>query len=238
MWHLVDPSVFVYSSGRAPLDVLSCCGTYIATGQKGGSTITITNLRSKTSPQPIHTDMEVQTLALVGNILLTGSDRKLVAWRLTERGRVDGDYNRAYLHNSIWTVLGSNWEFSVGGQTMFLRKKKWVAISHAYHTGTGEELQTTHTLCHHGHWYVPQDMLCGQHYLHHRGLEADSTYSQDGWPVSPTTLREGWIKDPKGKHRLWMPIKWRTDLSRGSGWLSDIMTLWLTHKAGVFIVML
>ena len=30
------------------------------------------------------------------------------------------------------------------------------------------------------------------------------------WPVSKATLRGGWVKDPEGKHRMWLHVRWRS----------------------------
>ena len=47
---------------------------------------------------------------------------------------------------------------------------------------------------------------------------------------------EGWVKDFKGKHRLWIPVEWRVDLSK-AGWLCDTALL-LNHRGVDIVVVL
>lgn len=246
MWYLDGPSVVARPSSRTPLVVLSPCGTYIATGHKGGSTIAITNLCSQTPPLFIDTGMEIQTLALTGNILLMEGLDALVAWRLTEEGIVDDVYTnrRAHLSNSIWIVPCHDPILSVQDQTAFIGEGYSYDTLHAYHIGTGEAVESARAPPMHRPRYLLKNILCGQHYPHYRGLEVDKVCSEDDWPISFATLRKGWIKDPEGKHRFWMPNEWKTELfsygcwfSSSSGWLSNITTLWLAHETGVFIAM-
>ena len=43
-------------------------------------------------------------------------------------------------------------------------------------------------------------------YHNHRGFGMSSTSrSENDWQISLTTLREGWVKDFEGRHRLWVP---------------------------------
>ena len=240
VWYLDGPSVAAHCNSHAPLAVISPCGTYIATCHQWDGTITITNLRSQTSPQFIDTGMWIHTLALTGNILLVDGDDGLVAWRLTEEGMVDGVYTnrRAHLDNSIWTVSFCEPSLLVDDQTAFIGEWFDHLALHVYRIGTGEVVEPPRAPLMRGRWYNLNDTLFCQHYLHYHRLEADKACSEDDWPISFTTLREGWIKDPEGKHRLWMPIEWRTGLSSScSGWLSNITTLWLTHETESFIAM-
>ena len=91
------PQLLPAPNSRTPLVVLSHCGTYIATWYQAGSTITITGPHSQTTPHFIDTGMEIFVLGFTGNILLVLEKTRipmglanLVAWRLTERGVVDG----------------------------------------------------------------------------------------------------------------------------------------------------
>jgi len=219
---------------RAPLAVLSHCGTYTVTGHEGNSTITITNLFSQTPPQFVDTDMEIEKLALTGNILLVFGSGTISAWRLTEEGMVDGGFadRMAGRDDSIWAVSVPYPEFMVQGQTVII--KEGGEVIHAYHTGTGEVLDLTDAYIHHSH-YDLSEMYCGQHYLHYRGAGDQGTLPEDDWPVPLVSPRVEWVKDPEGKHRLWIPFEWRT---RSTGWFYDITTLWLNRGLEAVIIVL
>ena len=226
VFHLDSPPIIVRN---APLAVLSPCGTYMATAHKLERTVVITNFSftnfsSQTASQFIDTDMEIRSLALTGNILLVLDIDVIAAWRLTKEGLVDGvsGGRRAGRSNSIWTVLGSRYSgFTLNGQIVII--VSGISI-HAYHTETGEVLEPpqmhTHT---HDYQYHFQAMYFGQHYLHHHEVGREVP-SKGNWQVSWVTLREGWVKDPEGKRRLWIPVEWR-DPPYGAGWLSNITTL-------------
>jgi hypothetical protein len=229
MLHLAGPPVVADPNSHTQFAAPSRCGTYIATGCKGKSAITITNLLSQIPSQFIDTDMEIWTLALTGNILLVLDLGTIAAWRLTEEGVVDGVFGnrRAGCSDRIWTIPHQHCPgFSFEDQTVMIREKE--NVIHIYHTGTGKVLESTQTpsyLPH--HWYTLYDMEHGIHYPHYRKLEEQSTSSEDNWPVSLTTLQEGWVKDPEGRYQLWIPVEWRKS-HRGVGWLYNIMTLWLS----------
>ena len=238
-WRLNGPPIVPHSNSCLPLAAPSHCGTYMVTGNQNNNTITITNLLSQAPSCFIDTNMEIYMLALTGNILLVLDFEKIVAWRLTDGGTVDGVYGdgRADHGNSIWTVpLSGPPEFSVEDRTVAI--KAGGNIVHIYHAGTGEVLEPTraptNTL---HHWYHPGGVLCGKHYLHYHELEWDNTPSGEGWKVSQTTFQEGWVKDPEGKHRLWVPVEWSTSWISG-GWLHNITTLWLNLHGGIVIITL
>jgi len=53
---LDDPPIVANPNGHTPFVVLSPCGTYMAIGHEGDSTITITNPLSQTPPNFIDVD--------------------------------------------------------------------------------------------------------------------------------------------------------------------------------------
>ena len=241
VWRL-DPQPVDRPDGpdpRRPLTVLSQCGTYAVTSDYGGSTVTITNLLSQSPSQFIDTGIgHIEVLALTSNVLLVAGIGDIAAWRLTEEGVVDGPPggSRANRSDSIWIKLlfvGST--FSIRGQTVVM---EWDEISiHAYHTGTGEVLDSTQIpTAPRDRQYSLSDMSDGSHYLHCRSLGAPSTHSKNDWPVSWTALAEGWVKDPEGRHRLWVPPAWRFCYTRAN-WHCNIRTLWLTQERETVIVM-
>ena len=225
VWCLDGPPFASHpNSCGMPLGTLSHCGTYMAAGHVGNSTVTITNPPSQTPFQFIDTDMEIESLALTGNILLVHNSDMIVAWRLMEEGAVDGacTNGRADRNSSIWAVPLSDWQLhtliSVEDQTVVIRQEEYFIC--AYHTETGEELDPAQVLpnsCDREYHRISQIQL-GQHYPHY--------VVQDGgnWGIPWTTPEEGWMKDLQGKHSLWIPVEWRNFVHYVSG-LNDITTV-------------
>ena len=246
VWRLDRPAV-AHPDRSTPrsLATLSQCGTYLVTGHRGDSTVAITNLPSQTPSQFIDTGIEfIAELALTGNVLLVTGEREIVAWRLTEEGVVDGPPGgrRAGPSDSIWTFTRTD-GFGVGSLIVSLGDPTVViqqpivgtSIIHAYHAGTGEVLKPTPPPSHSDRRYFLQDLMHGLHHLHRRNLETPNTHSENDWPVSRKNLKEGWVKDPEGGHRLWIPPAWRL-LPLEASLHCNITTLWLTYETGTVIV--
>ena len=248
VWRLDGPPTVAHPDSCTLSAVLSHCGTCIATWHRGGSTITITDLHSQT-PHFIDTGMKIYALAFTGNILLVLEklyNPTLVAWRLTEGGVVDGTFadRRAGRGDSIWTIsaTASSW-FSFEDQIVIIEEKRNV---HAYHMGTGEVLDPTRAS---PRSYDLQcslwDVMGGRHYPRYCELPKQDMPSKDDWPILETALQDGWVKDPEGKHRLWILPEWRTMVSRwdrnqpydSSSWLPNITTLRLRWTNGAVIIM-
>ena len=236
VWRLDSPPIVAHPNSREPLAVISHCGTYITTCYPNNSTVTITNLLSPTPSQSIDTDMHVYGLALTGNVLLVEDGLKLVAWRLTKNGIVDGVSagKRAGRGDSIWTVSARCVWFLVEDQIVVIKDDEENVI-HVYHTGTGEVLEPAQASLHpRGYQYHPAEIQLCQHYLHYRDLGTLDIPSGDEWPVTLVALEEGWVKDLEGKHRMWVPVEWRADL-HNAGWLRNTTLLLYPHDAAVIV---
>ena len=215
VWQLDDPLIVVHSNSHTPLTVLSCYGTYMATCCKGDSTVTIANFHLQVPSQFVDTDMEVEVLALTDNILLVLGGGVIKAWRLTEEGVVDGivGERRAGCSDSIWTVpVPSSLMASIVNQTAIILEESEMGIVQAFHTGTGEVLKPTQV----PQWSRASNYLswADKNQLHHlHRCELDEGIPPEGdWPISQDTLLEGWVKDPEGRHQLWIPVEWRKPL--------------------------
>jgi len=209
---------------------LSRSGNRVAAAHEDEKAVTIIDsLPAQTPPQIINTGVGIQGLVLTGNVLLVAGSNKLAAWLLTEEGLVDGVIgDRMVGHSdSIWAVplplpRGDSWMFSVEGQAGVI--KQGGDLLHVYRTDTGEVLHPTQALQHFGgRWYHPTETLRGQDYLCYHDLSQSNTPPKDSWQISRAALREGWVKDPEGRHRLWMPVEWRTDWDPAD-WRHDVTT--------------
>ena len=248
----------VVTTHNRPLDAFSPYGTYIATAHRRESAITITNLHSQ-NPSPsqlIDTDLEVSAIVLTGNVLLVKGPDTVVAWLLTEEGVVDGVYGgrTADQNDSLWDVSfrshASFWakliqkegegdgddnvlEFSVEGELAAIRYN-----GHAirvYHTRTGEVLSLDEEPRGTGYrFHGPRQDECN---LYHRDLRKPHGPLKCDWPVSQTALQGGWVKDPEGKHRLWLHARWRSSRNEVD-WLRNATTLRLRNSSELVIVKL
>ena len=235
VYPLDGPPIVAPPDGAKPLAILSPCGTYIATARQLGHTVTITSPLSQTVLQLIDTDMDIWGIALTGNILLVfDSGRvRVAAWLLTEGGLVDGVFGdrRADDGDGIWVAWAGAHitNFTIKGKTVVIEEPKH---THAYHTGTGEAIGPTRVHpC--DPLYSLAAMSGGQHYPHYHAANIRDLPRRD-LPVPLVAPRVEWVKDPEGKHRLWMPVEWR---ARPAGWLSNIKALWLCHTDGPVIIM-
>jgi len=240
VWYLDGLSTALEASHQQFAN-FSHSGTHIATAHKLGSTITIISLLSQTPSQIIDTDQKIEGLVITGNVLLVAGSGKLVAWLLTEEGLVDGAFSnrRANHSDSIWAISLPHWHpelwvFSVQGQTGVI--KPGGNDLHIYHTTTGEVLQPGWFPQHsNSHWYHLGGLSWGQHYLSHHNLSQYNTPPEVSWEVSQTTLQEGWIRGPEGKHRLWIPVEWRMSWEHVD-WLHDTTTLHFSIPGGSPII--
>jgi len=201
------------------------------------STVTITNLISQTPPRFIDTGTTISGLALTGNILVVVGSDTMIAWQLTKEGTVDGVFGdrRVGPGDSIWAELPmvntASPKFFVKGQTGFIMLCG--AIESSYDAVTGElsprdllPLGIDNT------WYNLEDMSLRQFYLCHH--ESSQYPFEDNLR---TTFREGWVKDPEGKHRLWIPVEWRTADSYAK-WFYYVANLQLKLPGGELIAIM
>jgi hypothetical protein len=226
VWRLDGPPI-AHSIHHQPLTIPSSCGTYVVIGCKGDSTITIINLLSQTPPHFVNTGMEIQTFTLTGNVLLVEDSKTIAAWKLTGEGAVEGvsGNRRAGCHNRIWAIPQPPiLEFVVEDQIVTIQDGVKEKCIHIYHTGTGEVLTPTQAPLWNPHHWNSSHMHHGRHYPHNRQLSKGNICPEDNWPVSLTAFQEGWVKDPEGKCRLWIPAKWRVHGGNGT-WLYNIATL-------------
>ena len=237
VWILDGPPSVTHLNDRRRFAVLSYCGTYIATGRVGGNIVTITNLHSRTPPQLLDTNMTIGTVALTGNVLLVCGSGELVAWRLTEKGMVNGVSadRMACRGDSIWIVSNPGPWFSVGDQTVVIEGME--VDVRVYHTGTGEVLEPAQASPNaRSRKYSFEEMQLCQHYPNYHNLDKQDIPSEDECPITRAALEEGWVNDLEGKHRLWIPLEWRVDL-RNPAWLRNTALL-LNPRLGLTVVVM
>jgi len=221
LWRLDIPPATQTPTPNKQLTVVSHNKICIATATH--DTITITKFLSQTPSQFIDTGVNILGLALTGNVLLVTGSGNIVAWLLTGDGVVDGVFGsrRAGSGDSIWAISvpphsSLELRFSTKHQTGVITCQG--KILHVYHTGTGKVL--VHSLAPSSNQGCHVEMSQGS-YHHHCDVDIPPA---DNWQVSSNTLKEGWVKDPQGKHRLWLPVEWRISLNDMS-WCQDITTL-------------
>ena len=201
-------------------------GHYIAAAH--GSTITIIEVHSQAPPCLVDAGAEIEGLVITGNVLLAASSEKVVAWLLTEEGAGDCDH--------IWTLPKPGCIFRVEGQVGAIYSHN--ALPSVYHTGTGKIL---------GIFRIPQNFShpslsltlpsnC-QEYRYLRCTTPQSNVSPEhDWLISNTEIQEvGWIMDPQGRHRLWVPVEWRKPWKQ-ENWHHDITMLFIRIGDGFLIV--
>ena len=140
---------------------LAPSGNYIATAHKSGRTVTIVGIRSQFS-QFIDAGVTIMGLFLTDNVLLVNGPNMIVTWLLTGEGWVDSVFGnkRASRGDSIWEVskyILPNLMVDAGSRVGEIRGCLGPGLLHAYHTETGEVLQSTHPL--HPIYGRPLDLL-------------------------------------------------------------------------------
>ena len=244
----VPTTEYAITAHIKPLDAFSPHGTFIATTHYEQSTIAITNLNSL-NPFPfqfIDTDMRILEIVLTGNVLLVKSSEKIVGWLLTEEGAVDGivgnsraDQNDSLLNLSLQDHLlphkqlsDSRLEFAVKDEIAAIMQDGFAIL--VCHTRTGEIIRPANEPQYSGRtWYRFNHPLnrsdCNLY--HHKSNELFKW----NWPVSQTTLQEGWVKDPEGKHRLWLYPYWRL-AGNEVDWLNKTTTLRIRNSSELVVI--
>jgi hypothetical protein len=241
------PMELVAATSYRPRQAFSPHSAYIVTTHRGKDVITVTNLHPQTPfpSQLIKTEFKISEIVLTGNILLVKGPDAVTAWVLTEQGVVDGVFgNRMAVHSdSIWSVSPQDqdpdfWasllekgyndhdfiEFSNSDGVAAIRYGRGF-YSHIYHAETGEILELDKAHLHPKHtWYRFHNSKRDDCELYHHDLLKQHNHLEGNWPISESTLQEGWVKDPEGKHRLWVHPRWRS-AGDNVGWLSKVSTL-------------
>ena len=104
-----------------------------------------------------------------------------------------------------------------------------------YNTGTGEILKSVEAPLHPRRYRFHHPHGQDECDLYHRESGKHRGPVESIWPVSQTSLREGWVKDPEGKHRLWLHARWRSS-KHDVDWLFNVTTLRLRTPSELVIV--
>ena len=250
----------IVSTHNKVLDAFSPNGSYVATAHFQKGTVMITNLHPQ-NPSPsqfIDTGMKISAMALTGNVLLVKGSDAIVAWLLTEDGAVDGilGNTRADHNDSLWDIKpqdknpglwarlqqrqGSNYdddkhlEFSVRDEIVEVRHNGHVI--RIFHARTGEILESINMPQHLErtwyHFYNPHQDECN---LYHQNLYQSTKVSNSNWPISQTTLQEGWVQDPEGKHCLWLHAHWRS-AGNDVDWFDNVTTMRVRNSSELIII--
>ena len=131
--------------------VISRSGRRIATAHRSQSKgmVTIIDLHSRAPPQFIDTDLglDVEQLAITGNVLVVMAIREAAGWLLTEEGAVDGMFGdqRASDNDRKWTFsipkrLLRDWDLKVEGKVGVIHLKGQGRQPLFYHIENGDVL--------------------------------------------------------------------------------------------------
>jgi len=251
LWRLDGPPV-APATDNQKLSFFSRPGTYVATGHRGESTVTITNLLSKLPPQLIHTGMTVERLVLTDRVLLVMNSTMIRTWRLTEEGAVYGvsaEGTWADWGSSVCTVplpqdrfgdprLFGNPELFVEGQTGILvyrlsqdpthdpitgEVREPTRHHHIYDTRTGEERKPAQEPLHSEPCLQPEK----SNYFRH-----DCVYdnpSIDDWKRSATIIEGEWARGSGEERQFWLPVEWRAKAGGEVDWRPDIAVMRFPH---------
>ena len=219
LWRLDGPALAPVTCEK--LGFVSRSGTYVATARRRGRTVAITNLLSRTPSQSIDPGMEVEKLALTGNVLLVLGSGKIRAWQLTEEGVVVdvSAERRTGRDDIIWTESGLRYPsrptLKVGDHIGL------IVINHgrrlyAYDTRTGKLCSPAQALLHcHSHSRTSDT----QDYFHNSSVYDNPSRGNRG--RSTTISEEGWVRGPGEKHQLWLPAELRTTAEIEVYWHPD-----------------
>ena len=229
VWRLHHPPATPKTIGLYA--AVSRSGSHIATAHDSESTVAITGPHSQTPSQFIDTGVEIKGLAITGNVLSVMSSGKVVAWLLTEGGKVDGvSGKRAGRDDSIWSLSSPSrhckfWVYTIEDQVGEITTDD--VSPFVYHTETGKVLEHAHESQPFGRPWVFYQLTDGRACRHryYRDPSQHDRPPEGGWLHSLTLAQEaGWVIDPQGRHRFWVPVEWRKFLDPGN-WHHDITAL-------------
>ena len=185
----------------------------------------------------IDTGVLIEGLLLTSNLLLVVGSGKVVAWLVKEEVLASGVLDNRTLDydDRIWAILLNNaapitsppqpkpkLTFHVEGQIGVIEHES--AGLFVYHTTTGELLQPSRTPPRlSGPGLDITGGLCGRHHPYCNNLPQRDIPLEASWWPSETALKEGWVKDSEGRHRLWLDVEWRKTWDLVD-WCHDITT--------------
>ena len=227
VWRLDDlPAVPSASRTERQYAQLAGSGNHLVVYHPGKGVISTVDVHSKSPRQTIDPGIMVDALVVIDNVLLVKGGGEVIAWLLTEEGCVDSVTPGWAGHKDrIWDMgplrLLSDLTCKVEGQVGVIECGARAPL--VFDTRSGKTFQPTIQAPH--FFGDPPNLLrpalCGRDYSHSYYPFQRNTPPEDVWQTSETTLREGWVKDPERRHRLWIPVEWRAiwDLA---DWCHDI----------------
>ena len=221
----------------------SADGAYVVTAAVDGDVITITNLHNNSSVS-FDMGLNVNGLALTGNVLLIDSFKEFSGWLITAEHTLD----RVLVFGDIECCEQPEVHFWAEGSVGILKPSSIERCSlHVprdyiyYNTETGEELEFLPTeaplyppwkrLEMHGSPHEDPDPLIYSPLLHDKDL------SEGHLLVSKPWYDGGWVKYPEGEyqHQFWLPNRWRPDLYYAY-WLGKFTVLQMDTAGGLVII--
>ena len=127
-------------------------------------------------------------------------------------------------------------EFSVGEGIAAIGDRR-APDTRIYNPGTGEILKPSEVLLRPLRtWYQFHNPRhrddCD---IYHRDLHKQHEPLKSDWPISQTAFRDGWVRDPEGKHRMWLHARWRS-AGNDVDWFEKVTTMRLKSPSELLII--
>ena len=216
---------------------ISRSGCRVAATDESRTSVSITDTHSQGPPQFVDTGMVIKGLFLTGSVLLVAGSDKVVAWLLKEEAQPNGVFDGGIFNSndSIWATRFATLSLSseirvvpilfpqpilrVEGQIGVI--ERFETAPFLYCTSTGEVLQSVQAPPHVSPGLKFTEGLSGRHHPYCHNLPQCNSPPSGSWCPSEAALRHGWVKDPEGRHRLWLHVKWRKSWDVAD-WCHDI----------------
>jgi len=193
--------------------------------------------------------MSTEGLLFTGNALLVVQPGQVLAWLLTEEGLTNYPFHWGMGEaNESWSLSfevpnpsdnslaisqlrpEARIELHIEGEIRVTEHETIGLFPYRYNTCPGPGIARVS-----GPGYELRGGFCGRHYLQYHNVHNRNTLPEGGWYPSDTSLQEGWVKDPEGRHRLWLPVEWRKSWDLVD-WCHNIITQFSIIKGRTVVV--
>lgn len=223
LWRIQDLPTAPHTGSRRQHAALRRSGNRIVIADISERIISIIDPHSPLRHHVIEPGFPIDGLVVVDNVLLAVYCEEAVAWLLPKEEEWTSS-KRVSREGNIWAMRLPRAPFNltckVEGQVGVVESDEDSRI--VFHTGTGEILGPIQAP---PFYSDPPNLLgrtlCGRDYSNLYNVSQGNILPECAWRASETTLQEGWVRDPEGRHRLWVPVEWR-EIWDPVDWCHDI----------------